>query len=117
MGIEIAVRELPAVGGRARRFMGYVRDITEDLRLDVANRTGAAMMHLSKYAIVVIDAVGTIIKFSRAAESLWRCGADEVVGKNVKLLMPVIAQFHDGYLETYKRTGRKTAIDRSKDVL
>lgn len=116
--IEIAVRELPAVGGRARRFMGYVRDITEDLRLDVANRTGAAMMHLSKYAIVVIDAVGTIIKFSRAAESLWRCSADEVIGKNVKLLMPEsIAQFHDGYLETYKRTGRKTVIDRSKDVL
>ena len=75
-------------------------------------------MDLSKYAIVVIDSVGDIIKFSRAAEVLWGCRANDILGRNVKMLMPdSIAQFHDGYLEAYRRTGKKTVIDRSKDVM
>jgi PAS domain S-box-containing protein len=115
--IEISVRELPAIGDTPRRFLGYVRDITDELRIDVSRRTGEAMMDLSKYAVVVIDSIGTIIKFSRAAEVLWGCG-QEIVNQNVKMLMPEsVAQFHDGYLEAYRRTGKKTVIDRSKDVM
>jgi PAS domain S-box-containing protein len=116
--IDIAVRELPAIGTRPRRFMGYVRDASGDMKVDVAVRTGQAMMDLSKYSVVVIDAAGIIVKFSRAAEELWRCKSGQVIGRNVKMLMPDrIGVHHDGYLSAYRRTGKKTVIDRVKDVM
>jgi two-component system sensor kinase FixL len=62
-------------------------------------------------AMVVIDTRGIIQSFSRAAERLFGYSADEVVGENVKMLMPSpYRENHDGYLGRYLATGERRII-------
>jgi two-component system sensor kinase FixL len=62
-------------------------------------------------AIIVIDEQALIRSFNRMAENLFNYSAQEVLGRNVKLLMPpYFAEQHDGFLERYLRTGEKHII-------
>lgn len=61
--------------------------------------------------MIVINQQGLITSFSAAAERLFGYSAAEVIGRNVKILMPPpYKQAHDGYLERYKRTGERRII-------
>ncbi len=55
--------------------------------------------------IIVIDAKGLIKAFNPAAERLFGYRADEVLGQNVKLLMPSPdREQHDRYIANYLTT-------------
>jgi two-component system sensor kinase FixL len=62
-------------------------------------------------AIIVIDEHGTIESFSPAAGRIFGYAAHEVVGRNVKMLMPSpYREEHDRYLERYLGTGERRII-------
>jgi two-component system sensor kinase FixL len=62
-------------------------------------------------AIVVIDENATIRSFNRTAEKMFNLSAQEVLGQNIKMLMPpYFAEHHDGYMERYLRTGERRII-------
>jgi two-component system sensor kinase FixL len=62
-------------------------------------------------AMVVIDAAGRILSFSKAAERLFGYAESELVGENVSALMPSPdREQHDGYLQRYLATGEKRII-------
>ncbi|MDX1590939.1 MAG: PAS domain S-box protein, partial [Balneolaceae bacterium] len=68
-------------------------------------------------AIITIDDRGTIRTFNRAAEKLFQFAASEVIGKNVKVLMPhPYRREHDDYMENYHRTGKRKIIGIGRDV-
>lgn len=80
-------------------------------------RTAAITDHLRSIidtvpdAVVVIDPHGIMTSFSPAAERMFGWTAAEVVGRNVKMLMPdPHATAHDGYLDRYARGGDKRVI-------
>ena len=59
-------------------------------------------------AMVVIDEQGIILSFSAAAEKMFDYREDEVVGRNVKMLMPnPDRDRHDQYLVNYLTTGKR----------
>ncbi|HVJ34000.1 MAG TPA: PAS domain S-box protein [Terriglobia bacterium] len=62
-------------------------------------------------AIITIDQRGAITFFSSAAERMFQYHAEEVIGRNVKMLMPSPYRAeHDSYLERYLDTGEKRII-------
>jgi two-component system sensor kinase FixL len=69
-------------------------------------------------AMIVIDKIGTIQSFSTTAERLFGYSAAEVLGQNVRMLMPQPYRGeHDGYLERYNRTGEKRIIGIGRVVV
>jgi len=62
-------------------------------------------------AMVVIDEAGLILSFSAAAEKMFGYSEPEVVGENVKMLMPnPDRDRHDQYLVNYLTTGKRKII-------
>ncbi len=69
-------------------------------------------------AMIVIDPQGTVHSFSTAAERLFRYTADEVIGENIKMLMPQpYRDGHDGYLKRYAETGERRIIGVGRVVV
>ena len=68
-------------------------------------------------AMIVIDESGLVTSFSTAAAQLFGYGQDEVVGRNVKMLMPEpYRQEHDDYLGRYLSTGEARIIGYGRIV-
>src|SRR6266566_4197716 len=67
--------------------------------------------------IIVIDGNASIQIYNAACERLFGYRSEEVVGQNVKMLMPSPYRAeHDGYIEHYRRTGIKRIIGVGRDV-
>ena len=69
-------------------------------------------------AMIVIDRRGSMQSFSAAAERLFGYSASEVLGKDVKMLMPSpYREGHDGYLRRYNVTGERRIIGIGRVVV
>ncbi len=99
-------------GGRLVGASRVARDITAAKRATTALAEREA--HLRSIldtvpdAMVVFDPHGTMQSFGTAAERLFGYAADEVVGRNVSMLMPPsYREQHDGCLTRYLTTGER----------
>ncbi len=67
---------------------------------------------------VTIDEKAIIRSFSSASERLFGYGASEVIGENVKILMPSpYHDRHDGYIARYLETGEKRIMGSGRIVV
>jgi len=102
-------------------WLNHRGDLTR--RMNLEGRLGAsearwqAVIESAVDGIVVIDAHGRVEAFNPAAERLFGYGADEVVGRNVDMLMPSpYREEHDSYLSRYLSTGRAKIIGIGREV-
>lgn len=66
------------------------------------------MLESSFIAIITIDDRGLIESVNPATERLFGYGAAELIGQNVKVLMPdPYRSAHDEYISDYLKTGRR----------
>lgn len=69
-------------------------------------------------AMVVIDEAGVVTSFSATAEEMFGYTPAEVIGKNVKILMPSpYRDAHDGYIQRYMQTGEQRIIGIGRTVV
>lgn len=68
-------------------------------------------------AIITIDDRGSVRTFNKAAEELFQYSSSEVIGENVKMLMPnPYRREHDGYMGNYHHTGDRKIIGIGREV-
>ena len=77
----------------------------------------AAMLRSAVDAIISIDQTGLIESINPATETLFGYSAAELIGQNVKILMPEpYRSQHDGYIRQYRHTGQRRIIGIGRDV-
>ena len=119
VGLSAAVVRAPRRQVTGLRWL--LRDITERKRHEAALRDSEARLRAivdtATDGIITIDEQGTVQSFNAAAARLFGYAAEEVIGQNVKLLMPAAYRDnHDEYLSTYLRTGERKIIGIGREV-
>jgi PAS domain S-box-containing protein len=77
----------------------------------------AAIIASAAAGILRIDGYGRILQLNDSALRMLGYERDEVLGRNVKMLMPERwASQHDGYLSAYQKTGEKHVIGIGREV-
>jgi PAS domain S-box-containing protein len=108
--------------GDRSNFTGIVRDITERKQAEeelrqAEERMRSVVNHVID-GIITIDEQGKVESFNPAAEKLFGYTRPEVIGQNVKLLMPEPYHGeHDGYIANYVRTGQAKIIGIGREVV
>ena len=108
--------------GQILGTMSSGSDVTERKKHEVALRRSEAELRAivenAVDGIVTIDPSGTIQSFNPAAEEIFGYSSDEVIGKNVKLLMPEPDHSqHDEYISNYLKTRQRKIIGIGREVM
>lgn len=110
--------------GPALAFGGWRLRRQTDQTADALIHLGEREAHLRSIldtvpdAMVVIDEHGIMQSFSATAERLFGWRAEEVIGRNVSILMPQpYRDAHDSYLSRYLTTGERRIIGIGRVVV
>lgn len=119
---DVTISPLHNDDGTLRGFGQVMYDITDRKASESALERSA--LHLRSIlatvpdAMIVIDERGTILSFSAAAERLFGYAEAEVVGRNLKMLMPgPDRDRHDQYVARYLATGERRIIGIGRIVV
>jgi PAS domain S-box-containing protein len=87
--------------------------------VDPINRSRLrAVVDTAVDGVILMNAGGTVTMFNPACERIFGYAAEEIVGGDVKRLMPSpYRDEHDQYLENYQRTGERKIIGIGREVL
>jgi two-component system sensor kinase FixL len=118
----VTVTPLRDEDGVLQGYAKVVRDISERLAAEEALRAGEAhlrsILETVPDAMVVIDEQARIQSFSATAVRQFGYHPDEVVGENIKILMPEPYKTrHDDYMERYLTTGERRIIGIGRVVV
>jgi PAS domain S-box-containing protein len=96
-------------------FVAIIQDISErkqsEEALVVREQYIRGVLENVVDGVVTIGADGTVESFNPSAEALFGYSAEEMIGENVRVLMPEPEySAHDGYLRAYQETGRAKII-------
>lgn len=92
------------------------QQITEQ-QLRESEARARSILETTVDAIITIDTGGIIKTFNKTAEKLFGYPSKEVIGKNVKVLMPEPYRAeHDDYMDHYLETGERKIIGIGREV-
>ncbi|MBF0448441.1 MAG: PAS domain S-box protein [Magnetococcales bacterium] len=110
---NLPLSQADEIGRLARSFkeMG-IRFIDNHREIEDRNEQLRTIIDTAVDGIIVIDEKGSIRNFSPAACRMFGYAPSEVIGRNIKILMPEpFHSQHDGYLLNYVTSGNKTILD------
>lgn len=119
--VRVTVSPVRDRTGKVVSASTIARDVSEPKRARQELRDNQdrlqAILDAAVDAILTLDEHGIIRSVNAATERMFGYAADELIGHNVKVLMPPpYADEHDGYLERYRRTGQKHIIGIGREV-
>lgn len=118
--IHLSVSE--AVVGQERTFIGIARDISDikliQKQIAESEAKANAILKSAVDCIITIDAKGIVQSINPACKRLFGYNPEEIMGKNIKVLMPSpYHEEHDFYLVNYIRSGKKKIIGSGREVV
>jgi PAS domain S-box-containing protein len=88
----------------------------ESALTDQMNQTQSILDNLVD-AVICIDKNGAIRSFNHAAERIFGYDVSEIMGKNLRILMPEPDRTqHDAYIKNYRKTGKAQIIGKGREV-
>jgi PAS domain S-box-containing protein len=120
--VSLSAAPIRAAGGESVGAVVTTRDITAQRQAERAlGRSEArwgAVIETAVDAIILINRHGRVESFNPAASRMFGYAADEVIGRNVSMLMPEpYASEHDHYLRRYQMTGERRIIGIGREVV
>ncbi len=106
------------VGDLARAFTGMAENLNMAhlTELQLSSQLQGIIEHTPD-GLISIDHAGGITVFNPACEQIFGYKAEEVLGKNVRILMPEPHRSqHNQYLARYQRTGKARILDSRQEV-
>ena len=105
--------------GDVRCLIAHARDVTAQVqwleRVKRSDRRHSAVLLSLLDPMVVIDGSGIVLEVSRSVEEAFGYTPEELVGKNISVLMPEPHRTqHDAYLERYRNTGQTWILNRTR---
>lgn len=96
-------------------YVGFARDVSIERRAREENRQ---ILEQALDAVVSIDKDNIITFVNKAAETLWGYSSREVVGQNIKMLVPKeIQASHDSFVNANRSTGQNKIVGTSREVI
>jgi PAS domain S-box-containing protein len=116
---EATLADLPEIALRALRTWQHIQELRRaEEALRRSEERMRAIVTTAVDGIITIDEFGIVDSFNAAAERLFGYRAEEVIGQNVRLLMPPpYREAHDEYLARYRTTGETRIIGRGRELL
>src|SRR5271157_3375762 len=118
----VRTKGVPVVkDGKVVQLRGIFQDISERKRteasLEESQARMAAIVKTAVNAIITIDEQGIVWSFNPAAEKIFGYSSEEIVGKNVSLLMPSPhREQHAEYVARFKSTGERHVLGVQREV-
>ncbi len=85
--------------------------------LALSEKRGGQILDNAVSGVITMDETAHVVSFNRAAERLFGYTADEVIGENIKILMPEsYSVHHDQYVGNYLTTGEAKIIGFGREV-
>lgn len=119
---QVAITPLKGEGDELSGYASIMRDVSEHVAAD--RELKAREAHLRSIletvpdAMIVIDEEARIHSFSKAAVRLFGYAPGEVLGENIRILMPApYREQHDGYMQRYLTTGERRIIGIGRVVV
>jgi two-component system sensor kinase FixL len=110
--IDWSVKLLAIPNSGKVQLLAIGQDITERERAQASLRN---LIDTTQDAIITIDRQGHIELFNQAAERIFGYLREEVIGQNIRLLMPEpYASEHQSYIDRYEQTGERRVIGRMR---
>ncbi|HEY1091224.1 MAG TPA: PAS domain S-box protein, partial [Burkholderiaceae bacterium] len=100
---------------------GFLSDVSgrkrQELALQQALSQTQTILDNMIDGLITIDERGLIASFNQAAARIFGYGADEVIGRNVSMLMPEPHRgHHDQYLAHYQVRSEARVVGRGRDI-
>jgi two-component system sensor kinase FixL len=122
LSVSLSARAIRGPAGGAIGAVVTTRDLTAQRHAERAlGRSEArwgAIIESAVDAIILINRHGRVESFNPAAARMFGYRADEVIGRNVSMLMPEpYASEHDHYMRRYQMTGERRIIGIGREVV
>ena len=85
---------------------------------DFVSLIARAVIDTTVDAVIIADQEGQIMSFNRAAEDMFGYAEADVIGENLRILMPSpYRQEHDSYIRNYLETGSAKIIGIGREIV
>ncbi|MEW9798283.1 PAS domain S-box protein [Alteromonas sp. CYL-A6] len=100
--------------GKKLWYAATVKDVSEQR---ATSQLFDQTLEQSVDAVITIDENNNVIVFNAAAEKLWACKREQVLGKNVKHLVPAgVRDHHDDYVNRHRQSNQDRLVGSTVEL-